>query len=318
MLWNHRRPGLAVRTASRRTAGFTLIELLVVIAIIALLIGILLPALGSARSSARAVANLANLRSLGQGMQLYLNDHDQLPPFRLPPGQVHETTGRPRARWHFPVGDYVGQPYTPRDEQEFAEFTGGADGGSRTDDMDRVDNPVFVDPTHDIEDFLADNGEIKALRNGSYGYNYQYLGNPRDEGPDGSAANFPVRDIQIRAHARTIVFADSMGNQNRVLTGTGNREHAYTLDPPRLDTERNAASTFAQSDGQSPADPRHGGKATVAFLDGHAERRTQEALGYVLDPDQPGKVIEDLGDNSLWNGLGFDDAAEDLNGLVRP
>lgn len=216
------------------------------------------------------------------------------------------------------MGDYVGQPYTPRDDEEFAAFTGGEDGGSRTDDMPRIDNDVFRDPTHDLEDFVADNGEIKSLRNGSYGYNYQYLGNTRDQGPNGSAANFPVRDIHIRAHARTIVLADSMGNQNRYLTGTGNREHAYTLDPPRLDTEHNGATTPAQSDGFSPADPRHGGKATVAFLDGHAERRTQEELGYVLDPDQPGKVIEDLGDNSLWNGLGFDDAAEDEGGLVRP
>jgi prepilin-type N-terminal cleavage/methylation domain-containing protein/prepilin-type processing-associated H-X9-DG protein len=308
----------------RRARGFTLIELLVVIAIIALLIGILLPALGSARASAQATANLANLRSIGQGMALYINDHDELPAFRLPPGQVHTPTGRPRARWHFAMGDYVGQPYSPRDEAEWAAFTGGAGGGAATDDMPRIDNDVFRDPTHDLENFVADNGEIKALRNGSYGYNYQYLGNTRATGPNGTAANFPVRDIMIRAHSRTIVVGDSMGNQNRVAT-TGNREHSYTLDAPRLDTERTHSEQMAQSDGPSPADPRHGGKATVAFLDGHASRMTQIELGYIPDPNPSaggrpvvGRVLEDLGDNSLWNGLGFDPMAEDEDGLLRP
>jgi prepilin-type processing-associated H-X9-DG protein len=288
-----------------------------VIAIIALLIGILLPALGSARATAYATVNLSNLRSLGQGVTLYLNDNDELPAFRLPSGQVHTPTGRPRARWHFAVGDYVGQPYHPRDEAEWADFTGG-ESGSASDDMARIDNDVFRDPTHDTEDFRADNGEIKALRNGSYGYNYQYLGNTRTSGPGGSAARYPVRGVRVLTASRTIVLADSMGNQNRLFGESGTREHSYTLDPPRLDTEANNATEYAQSDGMSPADPRHGGRATVSFLDGHAERLSLEALGYIPDPDRPGRVIQDLGDNGLWNGLGYDPGAEDRDGPIHP
>jgi prepilin-type N-terminal cleavage/methylation domain-containing protein len=57
-----------------RGRAFTLIELLVVIAIIALLISLLLPSLATARDAARDMVCKSNLRQIGLGTQMYLDD----------------------------------------------------------------------------------------------------------------------------------------------------------------------------------------------------------------------------------------------------
>ena len=53
--------------------GFTLIELLVVISVISLLVSITLPALGHARETSRRAVCLANVQSIGHGMQMYMD-----------------------------------------------------------------------------------------------------------------------------------------------------------------------------------------------------------------------------------------------------
>jgi len=71
-----------ITTQRRATKGFTLIELLVVIAIIAILAAILFPVFARARENARRTSCLSNLKQLGLGMMMYMQDYDAKYPAR--------------------------------------------------------------------------------------------------------------------------------------------------------------------------------------------------------------------------------------------
>ena len=108
--------------------GFTLIELLVVIAIIAVLAAILFPVFAQAREKARQTACVSNLKQIGNGLMMYVQDYDERIPDRhldlkaavgvspldgwRPWGGASYPTSDPRAGWAAIVFD----PYIKNNE----------------------------------------------------------------------------------------------------------------------------------------------------------------------------------------------------------
>jgi prepilin-type N-terminal cleavage/methylation domain-containing protein/prepilin-type processing-associated H-X9-DG protein len=82
-----------------RRSGFTLIELLVVIAIIAILAAILFPVFAKAREAARAASCKSNLKQIGNGWMMYVQDYDERTPLNWwsdTPCSKNGTTGAQR------------------------------------------------------------------------------------------------------------------------------------------------------------------------------------------------------------------------------
>src|SRR5262245_40148306 len=86
--------------------GFTLIELLVVIAIIAILAAILFPVFAQARDKARGTSCLSNLKQIGTGLYLYLQDYDETYPLNR--FDIHGPDCKPLGyTWKDAVSPYV-------------------------------------------------------------------------------------------------------------------------------------------------------------------------------------------------------------------
>lgn len=129
---------------SRRNAhAFTLIELLVVVAIIAILAAILFPVFAQARTKARQASSLSNLRQIGIGIAMYMQDNEAYPGGSSPGSQT------PRTRWPDHIYPYV------------------------------KNEAIFLAPGADEETFRKPFAHNANVKYGGYGYNFQYLGNTR-------------------------------------------------------------------------------------------------------------------------------------------
>jgi len=291
-------------THDRESAGaFTLIELLVVISIIALLMGILLPVLSRVRRSARSVVCLANVKRLAMAGVMYAQANEAFPPHRMKRKKFSDAQNfvnkygrdRPRWQWFFdqgigPVIDPSGWVKQPGDVFTDAETL-------------MMTNDYFICP-----DFRHPQYSVYDIRNGSYGYNYQYLGNARDRPDLGKFQNFPVNESAIERPGATIIIGDGRGSSHP------HGLHSYKLDPPKLALSTGAIyfgdwkkPTIEQQ--HCPAEDRHNRKANVSFLDGHAKSMPLDELGYVVDED--GLVIANhpAGSNHLFTGTGQDDSS---------
>jgi prepilin-type N-terminal cleavage/methylation domain-containing protein/prepilin-type processing-associated H-X9-DG protein len=258
-----------------RRAGFTLIELLVVIAIIAILAAILFPVFARARENARRTSCVSNLKQMGLGVAMYVQDNDG----RYPMSSSTDGTGR---RWP----DYI-FPYVKSAQ-------------------------IFVCPSVGSNDVTA-RGLAWSASTGptgqyfGYGYNYQYLGNSRTPARPGFP--FTATDGVVTAPTQTVAIADTSG------VGTTGTSGTYVIDPAQLvlntDLSPRGSGRPSATDGYYPTGSgvdvtrralpaaRHLEMVSVAFADGHAKAMKREKLD---DFDNNG-----IPDNGYYNGRGVAD-----------
>ena len=288
--------------------GFTLIELLVVVSIIALLISILVPTLRRAREQAKGTVCTSNLRVVGQGMAAYVQNHaDVLPPGRLP--RIDDCNafavvrgGRKNRPTFLAVqGAEVGLPAFD-DPQPCRS---GVDRFGEDGDRQNYASGAYVCPA--VPAWTDE-------RNGSYGYNYQFLGNSRlrDGATPESYKNWPVPLSRVRSPGATVAVGDGMGTaaswrpgqrreyENNARDADRYGNEGFNLDPPRVDAAAGEMANFdATPQSRTAVHLRHHGRASILWLDGHTVGRTWAELGYAVSPEG---IVTFHGDNRFWSG----------------
>jgi prepilin-type processing-associated H-X9-DG protein len=224
--------------------------------IISLLVGILLPSLSAARRAAQATVCASNLRQIATAALAYAADNrGALPPAHLDFVMLN------LHRWH---------GTRPRVSEPF-DFAGSPL------------RPYLSAGIRRCPDFQPTPGGFEAAA-GGYGYNNQYLGSSTaDLAWAAGSDSQPARQTQITHPDRKIMFADAA---MAVKSGGAFVLIEYSfLEPP--------TTTYG------PTSPsihfRHGGRANIAFADGHV---TAEAFGWTWPKNAYGA------DNRAMN-LGF-------------
>jgi prepilin-type N-terminal cleavage/methylation domain-containing protein/prepilin-type processing-associated H-X9-DG protein len=139
----------------RRRSAFTLIELLVVIAIIAILAAILFPVFARARENARRASCMSNLKQVGLGCMMYVQDYDETYPLsyeynsQTPPDGYAWTS----TLWFWQQEIY---PYTKSDQMYVCPST-------PVNAVNTAGNPIPYYGSYGVNSLLLRRGDQKPL-----------------------------------------------------------------------------------------------------------------------------------------------------------
>lgn len=233
---------LTIRSINHPSNAFSLIELLVVIAVIAILASILVPAVRKVREGAHETKCASNLRQIGVGVGMFVNDH----------------------KGYFPALNDGNEPgeQIPWFEQlrPYLKGLGLA-----------VTDPIEVVHCPSAEYYMENDSGTRSNTHG-YGWNPNLIPDTRidSEGNKPSA----YRAINVARPGEVILLADA---GQRVSSGWAFGYFAFggskLYDAGTADNV--LSDGYFQVYGASADNPnfsaRHGGRGNVLFVDGHIE-----------------------------------------------
>ena len=235
---------LTVVSGPRSACAFTLIELLVVIAVIAILAALLMPVLSAAKRRAGQATCINQLKQLGLGMQMYIDDYRD-----TFPGMASQHSGFQASDWIWWRTNDLAHPV-----QQSPIVV----------NLASADPKLFRCPL-DTDDSAR---LAQADGNGPYLYSYSLTSydvvnnfNPGMSSVFTGGQNLPFRLDAVRNPGEKIMLAEEVASNNSRDNPTG----ASVINDGRWMPANHDLLTA-----------RHGGKGDVTFADFHVEPETYE------------------------------------------
>ncbi len=262
--------------SSQLKAGFTLIELLVVIAIIAILAAILFPVFAQAREKARQASCMSNMKQIGLGSNMYLQDYDEAYPCHkwdvdgvvdtpLPDGRIY----RGHVKWpllFYPYIKNIGVYSCPSDENPRSYY---GDNGTANPYVSTWGKPIpmsYIENAH-----MFDRTTALGLAEVKFPADTYWVADANNSSPIG----FYKYDTAATVPPAARVFEAVVFNRMRITNNCGNM--LSTNGNPYLKAGTNPDSCM-----------RHNGGGNIVFADGHVKWLHYTAM--IGDKAEPNRV----------------------------